>query len=140
MVSIAKFDPVAVNYNTRQTSSRSGASSTLVEGISQQPSSSVSLTSTENIKELKQTYDVTNISNKDRGALARKLADSGLISQFEAANLSIVVFPPGSEYNPDAKSNLVAEVQNQLAFSKQGGSLAQTNSLAHVLDILHALQ
>ena len=106
----------------------------------QQASASVTLSSTRTLASLKEKFDVTDISNKDLASLSRDLANNGLITDFEAVNLSIVIVPPGSTYNPDARVNIVKQVQNQFELSNQIGSAEQTQSLSHVLDVLRALQ
>lgn len=105
-----------------------------------QDSTSVTLTSTQAITDLRAKFNVTDISNKDAASLSLNLKNNGLIGGFEAANLSIAIVPPGSTYNPDARVNLVKQVQSQLESSRQFGSAEQTQSLSHVLDVLRDLQ
>jgi hypothetical protein len=103
-------------------------------------STSVNLTSPLAFKDLRAKSDVTNLSNREVAALSLDLKNKGLISAFEAANLSIAIVPIGGTFNPDARVNLVKQVQNQLEFSKQFGSAEQSRSLTNVLSILRDLQ
>ena len=103
-------------------------------------STSVTLTSPQILTDLRAKFDVTNISNKDVAALSLNLKNNGLIGAFEAANLSIPIVPIGGTFDPDARVNLVNQVQNQLEFSRQSGSATQTQSLSDVLNVLRDLQ
>jgi hypothetical protein len=103
-------------------------------------STSVTLTAPQTITDLRAKFNVTNISNKEVAALSLNLKNNGLISAFEAANLSIPIVPIGGTFDPDARVNLVKQVQNQLEFSRQSGSAAQTQSLTDVLSVLRDLQ
>ena len=103
-------------------------------------STSVTLTSTQVIADLRTKFDVTNISNKDVAALSLDLKNNGLISAFDAASLSIVIVPIGGTFDPDASVDLVKQVQNQLESSKQFGSAQQTQSLTDVLSVLRELR
>ena len=106
----------------------------------EQSSSIVSLTSGDRLAELRSKFNAADISNRDANLLSQALMKNGLISAFEASNLSIAIVPPGTEYNPDARRNLMQEIDNQIHFSKAYGLIQQTQSLIHVQQVLRDLQ
>jgi hypothetical protein len=141
MISPIGFNATLFNQTKiQQTSTKPSNGLPLTSQRAQHVSTSVQLSSSQTLAKLKEKFDVTDISNKDLASLSHDLAKNGFISEFEAVNLSIVIIPPGSTYNPDARVNIFKQVQNQLEFSKQYNPLAETQSLSHVLDVLRALQ
>jgi hypothetical protein len=135
------FDAVLFNQiKPQSTSIKPSNFSATPSQIDPPASTSVSLSSSQTLAQLKEKYNVTDMSNRDLAFFSQELAKNGLISEFEAASLSLVIIPPGSTYNPNARVNIFQQVQNQLEFSKQYNSAEETQSLSHVLDVLKALR
>lgn len=128
-----------VPEKSKQTSSKFSIAPPTIQSTASD-STSTNFKSTQAITDLREKFNVKDMSNKEVGLLSLELKNRGLISPFEASNLTIVIFPPGGEYNPNARVNLLSQVQNELQFSMQFGSPEQTRSISHVLDVLRELE
>jgi len=83
-------------------------------------------------QEIASRYDVTNLSENERIAMATELLDNKLISPTQHAVMSFPIQEmashwPGYEgtYDPDEKVNYLQQSIDQLAFAKNGGASAQ---------------
>lgn len=85
-------------------------------------------------------FDVTNISMRERGAMAQELLDNGLISSEEAMFMSR---PYKLNDDLDAKRNWLDISQGALEFAKQQGSPTKTIELmertVNILEQIFAL-
>ncbi len=103
-------------------------------------SAQVNISPKAQISKLSDAYDVTNISDNEVKKLAIELKESGLISEREFADLTLVIKPPGGDYQPDAPKNYLKQFQVQLAQAGLSGNEVNTKQLEKLTDLLQSLK
>lgn len=92
------------------------------------------------LHDLAQRYDVTSMSDRQMGQFAGELKDRGLISEREFFDMSIVIKPPGGNYDPDAPKNFLSQYQAQTEASKIYSTPEDTRMLEHLSSLLLSIQ
>jgi hypothetical protein len=125
--------------NSRLNRSDSISSSTTSKA-SLSRSAEVNISPKAQISKLGDEYDVTNISDNEMKKLAIELKDYGLISEREFADLTLVIKPPGGDYQPDTPRNYLEQFKVQLAQSELSGNNGDTTQLKQLTDLLQSLK
>ena len=97
-------------------------------------------------QDIAKRYDVHNLSENERIAMAGELFDNNLITPTQYAVMSFPIEKmtsqwPGYEgtYDPNKKRDFLQQSIDQLAFAKSGGSSQETRSRGEVISVLENL-